>query len=205
MTSSSLGSLALIHDTVGQWALWSSPSQHAEVKELLQASELKAAEGLGGVTEVTAGKARVEYRWSTLDAKWREAYVEPLKKAVGVFLEHAGIRGVPLGQVVDSPRVLSSRFVLTNKGEPTLEAAELKARWIFGGHKDPDAGLYPTSSPTASVLGYNLLNFVAAQKGGWTVLRGRVCRVAREGTTESGEDLREGPLRIPARGHRFPA
>ena len=64
--------------------------------------------------------------------------------------------------------MLSSRFVLTNKGGASLEDAELKARWIFGGHRDPDAGLYPTSSPTASVLGHNLLNFVAVQLG-WTV------------------------------------
>ncbi|CAE7712200.1 RE1 [Symbiodinium sp. CCMP2592] len=83
---------------------------------------------MDGVTEVTTGKA------------------------VDVYLDHNGIRGVPLGQVAG----------------PQLTEAELKARWIFGGHKDPDAGLYPTSSPTASVLGHNLLNFVAVQKG-WTV------------------------------------
>ena len=64
--------------------------------------------------------------------------------------------------------MLSSGFVLTNRGGPTLAEAELKARWIFGGHRDPDAGLYATSSPTASVLGHNLLNFVAVQER-WVV------------------------------------
>ena len=64
--------------------------------------------------------------------------------------------------------MLSSRFVLTNKGEEALHAAELKARWIFGGHRDPDAGLYATSSPTASTLAHNLLNFLAVQHG-WIV------------------------------------
>eukprot|EP00439_Symbiodinium_sp_Y106_P020942 s312_g2.t1 len=136
----------LINDTMGHWTLWSSPSPQAEVKELLEVSAKVIAEDHQGITEVTTGKARIEYRWSGLDDEWRRAYVEPLKKAVGVYLEHSGIKGVPLGQMVDPSR----------------------ARWIFGGHKDPDAGLYPTSSPTASVLGHNLLNFVAVQKG-WTV------------------------------------
>ena len=52
------------------------------------------------------------------------------------------------------------------KGEPTLAAAELKARWIFGGHKDPDAGLCPTSSLTASVLGHNDLHELLPTHGG---------------------------------------
>ncbi|CAE7802348.1 RE1 [Symbiodinium necroappetens] len=158
----------LIQETMGQWTLWSSPSVHAEADELLKVSACLATAEQGGVTEVTTGKARIEYKWASLSPEWRQAYVEPLKKAVGVYLEHNGIRGVPLGQMVDSARVLTSRFVLTNKGGADLAEAELKARWIFGGHKDPDAGLYPTSSPTASVLGHNLLNFVAVQKG-WTV------------------------------------
>ena len=34
---------------------------------------------------------------------------------------------------------LRERFVLTNKGDAELDRAELKGRWIFGGHRDPDA------------------------------------------------------------------
>ncbi|OLP83821.1 hypothetical protein AK812_SmicGene35384 [Symbiodinium microadriaticum] len=34
---------------------------------------------------------------------------------------------------------LRERFVLTNKGDAELDSAELKGRWIFGGHRDPDA------------------------------------------------------------------
>ena len=70
---------------------------------------------------------------------------------------------MPADQLVDPTRVIGSRFVLTNKGAENLSEAELKARWVFGGHRDPDAGLYATASPTASVLGHNLLNFVAVQ------------------------------------------
>ena len=65
-------------------------------------------------------------------------------------------------------RVLNSRFVLTNKGGPTLAEAELKARWIFGGHRDPDAGLYETSSPTASILGHTDLRTTRSGEQWWT-------------------------------------
>ena len=163
---------AMFMDTVGHWTLWSASSKHAGESGLTSiAASLKKddAEALAeGVTQVKTGKARVEYRWGDLSPEWRKAFVEPLKKAVGVYLDHHGIQGVPKGQVVDPQRVLSSRFVLTNKGAEDLENAELKARWIFGGHRDPDAGLYATSSPTASTLGHNLLNFVAVQMG-WVV------------------------------------
>ncbi|CAE7238450.1 TY4B-J, partial [Symbiodinium sp. CCMP2456] len=159
---------ALVNDTLGQWSLWGEDAPYAEHEILVQVSQKAASAEMEGVTEVTTGKARVEYRWSSLDTKWKNAYVEPLKKAVGVYLDHDGIKGVAKDQLVDPSRILSSRFVLTNKGGPSLSEAELRARWIFGGHKDPDAGLYATASPTASTLGHNLLNFVAVQKG-WVV------------------------------------
>ena len=89
--------------------------------------------------------------------------MEPLKKAIKIYVDHDGIKGVPKGQMIDPSRILGSRFVLTNKGGEVLTEPELKARWIFGGHRDPDAGLYATSSPTASLLGHNLINFVAVQ------------------------------------------
>ena len=67
---------------------------------------------------------------------------------------------------MDPSRILNSRFVLTNKGE--LPKAKLKARWVLGGRRDPDAGLYDTASPTASILGHNLLNMIAVQRG-WVI------------------------------------
>ena len=162
----------MLQDTLGHWTLWSSPSPSAGVAELGEVSarwQREEAEAMAeGVTEVKTGKARVEYRWRDLDEEWRQAFVPALKKAVGVYLEHHGIRGVPKDKVLDPKRILSSRFVLTNKGGEELSAAEPKARWIFGGHRDPDAGLYATSAPTASTLAHNLLNFVAVQKG-WEV------------------------------------
>ena len=75
---------------------------------------------------------------------------------------------MPLGKVVDPKRILTSRFVLTNRGLKDLIDAILKARWVFGGHRDPDAGKYATDSPTASLLSHNLLNFLAIQFG-WVI------------------------------------
>ena len=75
---------------------------------------------------------------------------------------------MPLGKVVDPKRILTSRFVLTNRGLKDLIDAILKARWVFGGHRDPDAGKYATDSPTASLLSHNLLNFLAVQFG-WVI------------------------------------
>ena len=155
---------AMVQDTMGQWVLWSAPSTHAGQGKLLEVAASLHATDKDGVTEVVTGKARVEYKWSSLDDNWKRAYAEPLKKAFKVYLDHDdGIKGVPSGTVIDPARILGSRFVLTNKGDATLEGADLRARWIIGGHRDPDAGLYATSSPTASTLGHNLLNFVAVQ------------------------------------------
>ena len=163
---------AMLQDTLGHWVLWSSPSVSAGVPELREVSlrlQREEAEAMAeGVTEVKTGKARIEYRWKELDGDWQTAFVPALKKAIGVYLEHHGIRGVAADKVLDPKRILSSRFVLTNKGGEDLASAEPKARWIFGGHRDPDAGLYATSAPTASTLAHNLLNFVAVQLG-WTV------------------------------------
>ena len=159
---------AMVNDTIGQWTLWTGTSRWAGVSEIYEVSATLHRAEMEGVTEVVTGRARAEYQWSKLDDQWRRSYIDPLKKAIGVYLEHQGIKGVPKGQMVDPARVLGSRFVLTNKGGPTLSEAELKARWIFGGHKDPDAGLYDTSSPTASILGHNLINFVAVQEK-WVV------------------------------------
>ena len=114
--------------------------------------------------KLVTGRARLEYNWNQLGPDWKEAFHEPLIKAVRVYFDHEAVQGVPEHKLVDSQRILSSRFVLTNKGEgELLEKAILKARWVLGGHKDPDIGRFPTLAPTASVLAHNLINMVATQ------------------------------------------
>ena len=133
-----------------------SDGRHAEhEKEVLQA-------------ELVTGKLRVELQWKNLDEQWRAAFKEPLIKAVRVYFDHGAVEGVPLDAVVDPRKILTSRFVLTNKGEALLKLAELKARWILGGHRDSELGNYATMAPTSALLGHNMLNFLAVQMG-WTV------------------------------------
>ena len=110
-----------------------------------------------GVTEVVTGKARAEYRWQERGAP------EEGHQDLSGSRRH---QREPQGQMIDPSRILGSRFVLTNKGGETLETAELKAWWILGGHRDPDAGLYATSSPTASLLGHNRLTSWRCSVGG---------------------------------------
>ena len=135
------------------------------MKQVIEKAESYAAEEMKAVLEaqLVTGKLRVEYQWRRLDATWRQAYEKPLIKAVQVYFDHNAIAGVKKDAMVDPRKILSSRFVLTNKGGETLEEAELKARWILGGHRDVEAGKYPTLAPTASLLGHNLLNMIAVQ------------------------------------------
>ena len=139
-------------------------SELEERKDVVQQQHVEDGQKAGIVT----GRARLEYNWGQLDPSWKEAFKEPLLKAVRVYFDHDAVTGVPEDKLVDSQRVLSSRFVLTNKGEAELAEAILKARWVLGGHKDPDIGRFPTLAPTASILAHNLINVIATQMG-WPV------------------------------------
>ena len=125
---------AVIQDTVGYHVFWSQPSRYAGTEGLseVRASIQRAEQD--GISEVVTSKARIEYKWADLDEDWRQAFVQPLCKAVGVYLDHRGISGVPKEKFVDPTRILSFRFVLTNKGGQTLDVAELiRPGGFFGG------------------------------------------------------------------------
>ena len=149
--------------------------------------------------EVVTGKLRVEYQWHKLGPDWQAAYREPLKKAIGVYFQHEAIAGVKADIIIDPKKILSSRFVLTNKGGETLDSAVLKARWILGGHRDPEVGKYPTLAPTASLLGHNLLNVIAVQMG-WVVHYEDVAAAFLQGKPLPAE--REVYVRLP---HGYPS
>ena len=135
------------------------------VDQAVQLAERMSEEAMHAAyqADIVTGKLRVEYKWNGLTEAWKQAYREPLLKAVDVYFEHDAIVGVVRDAMVDPRKILSSRFVLTNKGKENLEEAELKARWIIGGHRDQELGRYPTLAPTSSLMGHNLLNFLAVQ------------------------------------------
>ena len=107
------------------------------------------------------GKAQLEYQCGQLSPEWQSAFKEPLIKAVKIYFDHDALEGVPRDKVIDPKRVLSSRFALTNKGGSDLA----KGRLVLGGHRDPDAGKFPTLAPTAAALAHNLINFISVQMG----------------------------------------
>ena len=178
------------------YALWSSPSNQAQVDQMVSHGELKLQDDAQMLdqTNLVTGKMRLEYQWNQLDEEWKRAYVEPIKKAYKVYLDHDAVEGVTEGQWVEPRRILPSRLVLTNKGEKDLAGAELKARWIFGGHRDPDAGQYLTSSPTVSLIGHNLLNAIAVQKK-WAICYEDVSAAFLQGQKLPAE--REIYVRVP--------
>eukprot|EP00434_Breviolum_minutum_P017051 symbB.v1.2.015044.t1/scaffold1112.1/size147309/2 len=161
---------------------WQEACEHQELQEVFWAQQEGVAEEAAAMAEevqkqhkqdaegakVVTGKARLEYDWSKLSQPWKDAYREPLLKAIRIYFDHQALEGVPVDQMIDARRILTTRFVLTNKGEEQLEKAVLKARLILGGHRDPDMGKFLTLAPTASMLAHNLINWISVQKQ-WVV------------------------------------
>ena len=100
-----------------RYALWTAPSGQAQVDKLVDQgkSQLQEDNQLLDETKLLTGKMRLEYQWNQLDEEWRRAYVEPIKKAYRVYIEHDAIEGVPEGKWIEPRRILPSRLVLTNK------------------------------------------------------------------------------------------
>lgn len=151
-----------------QEVFWAQQEGVAEEAKVMADEVQKKHKQDAEEAKVVTGKARLEYDWNRLSQVWKDAYREPLLKAIRIYFDHQALEGVPVDQVLDARRILTTRFVLTNKGEEVLEKAVLKARLILGGHRDPDMGKFPTLAPTASMLAHNLINWISVQKG-WVV------------------------------------
>ena len=169
--------------------------QQKEHHEALQQAQLcPAAEEVMDNQKLVTGKARLEYNWNQLSEEWKKAFKEPLLKAVKIYFDHDALAGVPKDQVLDPKRILNTRFVLTNKGGAELKDAILKGRLVLGGHRDPDAGRFPTLAPTAALLGHNLVNWIAVQMQ-WVVCYEDVSSAFLQGKPLPSE--REIYIRIP--------
>ena len=146
-----------------------TPTPHTQYKGI---SELTLNHNeIEDVNKPETGKLRLELKWSDLSELWRKAFEEPIVEAIKIYFTHDAIRPVTEEEVVDRSEILPSRFVLVSKSDPRnvhpsndqLKDAKLKARWIIAGHRDQRAGEYETESPTASLLGHNLLCMLATQ------------------------------------------
>ena len=86
-----------------------------------------------------------------------------LIKALDIHFQYDAVEPVPPDKFVPKEQILRSRFVIVNKGwlQRTFQP---KGRLCVGGHQDPSAGEYETSSPTAILLGHHLLLIVTVAK-----------------------------------------
>ena len=82
--------------------------------------------------------------------------VPALIKALEIHFEYKAVEPVAIDQVVPKEATLRSRFVIVNKKWLQREFGP-KGRLCVGGHLDPQAGEYETSSPTAQLLGHHIL------------------------------------------------
>ncbi len=172
------------------------PSEDDAVARILQVAVDKDAEmpleiADEAVPEATTGRIRKELRFKDLDGEKQRSMEDAMIQQLDEHFTHEAVEGVPVGKSVAAERALSSRLLLTNKLE--LQGGwQAKARWIGGGHKDPDAGSIRTSSPTATFLGHQLILWMAAFCG-WVLQTGDVSAAFLQ-----GEELeREIYLRTP--------
>ena len=109
-----------------QATLWDNDIASAlcvdNVKEIVEAAEKNSSESARSAYEakLVTGKQRLEYKWQNLSPEWKEAFEKPILKALQVYFDHNAVSGVSKDAVVDPRKVLSSRFVLTNKGKENL-------------------------------------------------------------------------------------
>ena len=83
-----------------------------------------------------------------------------IKQLKGHF-DYAAVEGVRQEVNVASDKVLLSRLLCTNK-DALSGGWSAKARWIGGGHRDKHGFATVTSSPTAALLGHQVILFLAA-------------------------------------------
>eukprot|EP00439_Symbiodinium_sp_Y106_P026614 s3337_g3.t1 len=154
----------MIKEANGQWATYATAIDQVTSELMTQGREELFIPPQAEVTTPVTGKPRLEFKWHRLETEWKEAFVEPLKKAVDVYVDNEAVEAVELGKMVPPDKILPSRFVLTNKNDETdLAKANLRARWVLAGHLDKEAGQWATEAPTASLVAHNIVCFLSAQ------------------------------------------
>ena len=148
------------------WAL-STTSSEAEVKrvkEMFQEFDAHQLELERGHRAGPEPGPRGEIYLKDMTPSETKLTEPALIKALDIHFQYDAVEPVPADQLVSQEETLQSRFVIVNKKWLQREFAP-KGRLCVGGHRDPQAGEYETSSPTAILLGHHLLLVVAVCKG----------------------------------------
>lgn len=166
--SSSLAPLvAEVKMELEKWALSSSTSveETNRMKAMMDDFEKEAAQ-LERERGHRAGPdpgPRGEIYWKDMTPTEQRLTVPALIKALDIHFQYAAVEPVKLDQIVAKDTTLQSRFVIVNK-KWLQRAFGPKGRLCVGGHLDPQAGEYETSSPTAQLLGHHLLLVITVAK-----------------------------------------
>ena len=150
--SSSLAPLvAEVKMELEKWALSSSTSveETNRMKAMIDDFEKEAAQ-LERERGHRAGPdpgPRGEIYWKDMTPTEQRLTVPALIKALDIHFQYAAVEPVKLDQIVAKDTTLQSRFVIVNK-KWLQRAFGPKGRLCVGGHLDPQAGEYETSSPT---------------------------------------------------------
>ena len=105
--------------------------------------------------------------------------IPALIKALEIHFTYDAIEPVPVDQLINKDSTLQSRFVIVNKKWLQREFGP-KGRRCVGGHLDPHAGEYATSSPTAQLLGHHLLLVITVTLK-WTAYGGDITAAFLQG------------------------
>ena len=123
--------------------LWGGSSQHGHSGPLVEVKARIEKADNEGVTEVVTGLARLEYKWKDLDPQWQKAL---LKKAIQVYLEHAGTRKVRLWTPLAFSTPSSSSASSQQPGQFRPGVVGVEGQISVWGPPTPGCRLVPTSS-----------------------------------------------------------
>ncbi|CAK0837902.1 unnamed protein product, partial [Prorocentrum cordatum] len=113
-------------------------------------------------------KDKVELTWSKMNATEREELEAAIAKETNNWIQHQGLRAVPISRVKDAADVIRARWLFTRKSD-----GKAKARLVLLGYQTKDLGQEPTASPTASRRARHVMLTVAAANR-WKLIKGDV-------------------------------
>ncbi|CAK0818384.1 unnamed protein product, partial [Prorocentrum cordatum] len=113
-------------------------------------------------------KDKVELTWSKMNATEREEFEAAIAKETNNWIQHQGLRAVPISRVKDAADVIRARWLFTRKSD-----GKAKARLVLLGYQTKDLGQEPTASPTASRRARHVMLTVAAANR-WKIIKGDV-------------------------------
>ena len=147
------------------WALQSATStaESDRMKAMLEEFDGQQMELERGHPAGPEPGARGEIYFKDMTPTEQRLTVPALIKALDIHFQYEAVEPVPIDTPIAKEATLQSRFVIVNK-KWLQRLFGPKGRLCVGGHRDPQAGEYPTSSPTAQLLAHHILLIIMVAK-----------------------------------------